>query len=264
MADYLPSPEEIRAEAARIREENARKAAAENRAPLESRAKPSKPYQSKATGGSSVPAPDHPWRADMDRSAKQALASKPTPAPDPTPEIAAERPSHPYRGITYKPKKRRWTAQTKSPGPGTKVAWIGEYRTPEAAARGYDAYVVKHALGKPLNFPAEHPGYAPAPEGSYRQRKPQPAPEPVVISPQAEQYVARLVEAERPTSRPEAPAVEDVPIPVASPSPPPKPDPWAPVKAHVDAVSDLLAVLRRHPVEVGRAALKVLMEAADR
>lgn len=83
MADYLPSPEEIRAEAARIREENARKAAAENRAPLESRAKPSKPYQSKATGGSSVPAPDHPWRADMDRSAKQALASKPTPAPDP-------------------------------------------------------------------------------------------------------------------------------------------------------------------------------------
>ena len=196
-------------------------------------------WRARATGPAK---PTIPWAAE--------IKSKPEPAPAP------ERPAHKFRGITLK-RNGDWVAQVKHPGSGTKTKWIGRYRTAEEAASKYDAYVVKHDLGKPLNFPAEHPGYVPNPN-LYRARPHE-----------AKAFAARLVETETETKvRPAPPPAVVEPVQVAPPKPAPAPeptravDPWGPLQAKIQATADLLAVLRRHPADVGRDALRYIMESA--
>lgn len=194
------------------------------------------------------------WRARATGPAKQTLPwaaeikSKPEPEPAPKPE----RPAHKFRGITLK-RNGDWVAQVKPPGSGVKTTWIARCRTAEEAARKYDAYVVKHDLGKPLNYPDEHPGYSPRP-GAYRA-KPH----------EAKAFVARMMEAEAEAPKPIPPvpvAVEAAPpLPAARPESA-KADPWGPLQAKIQATADLLAVLRRHPADVGRDALRYIMESA--
>jgi hypothetical protein len=190
------------------------------------------------------------WRARATGPAKQTLpwAAEIKPETEPAPE--PERPAHKFRGITLR-RNGDWVAQVKIPGSGTKMTWIARCRTAEEAARKYDAYVVKHDLGKPLNFSDEHPGYSPRP-GAYRA-KPH----------EAKAFVARMTEAEsraaEPKPSPPVPVAEEAapPLLVARPEPA---NPWGRLQAKIEAVADLLSVLRRHPADVGRDALMYIME----
>jgi hypothetical protein len=88
----------------------------------------------------------------------QALAEIVEQTPSPSPRI---KPRNPFKGITRAAGK--WTAQIRFSRPGceAKTYYLGTFKTPEEAARAYDAAVDQFKPGEAKNFPASGEKKAP-------------------------------------------------------------------------------------------------------